>query len=144
MQYQKLTPVLIVNDVNKNVAFYTQVLDFVLTLAVLQEGSDITTDRNDARPKSFAMLKKENVEIMFETSNSFLEEFPDGKPNLSGSTGVCDTMNLYIEVDNVSQVAEDLKSKANVVKPVHDTFYGKREISIRDCNDFIVTFAQSI
>jgi len=144
MKYQKLTPILMVNNVNESVAFYTEVLGFELTLAVLEKGRDIITDRNDTRPKLFAMLKKDDVGIMFETQESFTETFPDCKPNLSGNTVALDTMVLYLEMDDVSQWANTLEGKANVIKPLHDTYYGKREISIRDCNNYIITFAQSI
>ena len=144
MKYKNLTPVLMVNNVSKTVAYYTDMLGFELTLAVLQEGKDIVTDKNDTRPKLFAKLKRDDVEIMFEAQSSFMETFPDCKPNLSGDSIVLDTMVLYLEVDDVSQWAENLEGKVNIIKPLNDTYYRKREISIRDCNGYIITFAQNI
>jgi lactoylglutathione lyase len=144
MKYQKLTPVLMVNNVNETVAYYCERLGFELTLAVLQEGNDIITDPKDTRPKLFAMLKKDDVEIMFETQSGFMETFPDCKPNLNDNGVVLDTMGLYLEVDEVSQMTKNLEGKVNIIKPLHDTYYGKREVSIRDCNGYIITFAQNI
>lgn len=144
MKCQKLTPVLMVNNVNDSIAFYTDVLGFELTLAVLEEGRDMITARNDTRPKVFAMLNKDEVEIMFETPGSFMESFADCKPGVSGGTVAADTMMLYLDVDDVSQWAKSLEGKANIIKPLHDTHYGRREVSIRDCNNTIITFSQSL
>ena len=53
-------------------------------------------------------------------------------------------VDLYVQVDDVSAIAEELRSRVRVVEDVHDTFYGMREFIIRDLNGFWLTFGQPI
>ena len=48
---------------------------------------------------------------------------------------------LYVEVDNLDQIVPAMKG-AEVVMPVRTTFYGAKEIGIRDPAGHIITFAQ--
>lgn len=51
-------------------------------------------------------------------------------------------VDLYLDVDNVDELYERLKDGVEVVKGLHDTFYGMREFIIRDLNRFWITFGQ--
>lgn len=52
-------------------------------------------------------------------------------------------VDLYIYVDDVDALYERLKGRVELVdKPPYDTFYGMRELIIRDCNRFWITFGQ--
>jgi uncharacterized glyoxalase superfamily protein PhnB len=35
-----------------------------------------------------------------------------------------------------------IDGKADIVEDLHDTFYGTREFTVRDCNGFWITFGQ--
>jgi hypothetical protein len=45
-------------------------------------------------------------------------------------------------VDNVDDFYRSLKDRVEIVKGLHDTFYGMREFIIREVNQFWLTFAQ--
>lgn len=51
-------------------------------------------------------------------------------------------VDLYLYLDNVDEVYQGLKDRVEVVKGLHDTFYGMREFIIRDLNGFWITFGQ--
>ena len=51
-------------------------------------------------------------------------------------------VDLYITTDDVDGLYQRLEKQAEVVEGPHDTFYGMREFTIRDCNRFWITFGQ--
>lgn len=51
---------------------------------------------------------------------------------------------LYVEVDDVEEMAARLGGPVDIVEPLHDSFYGMREIIVRDPNGFWITFAQPL
>ncbi|HEU4871238.1 MAG TPA: VOC family protein [Pyrinomonadaceae bacterium] len=51
-------------------------------------------------------------------------------------------VDLYVYTDDVDEVYERLKDRVDIVEHPHDTFYGMREVIIRDLNRFWITFAQ--
>ena len=53
-------------------------------------------------------------------------------------------VDLYIHTDDIDGLYERLKDRVDVVEPPHDTFYGMRELIIRDLNRFWITFGQEI
>lgn len=55
-------------------------------------------------------------------------------------------VDLYIQTDDVEAVSRRLRDRGglDVVEAVHDTFYGMRELIIRDLNGFWITFGQPI
>ena len=53
-------------------------------------------------------------------------------------------VDLYVYVENVDGLYEEVKERVEVVETPHDTFYGMRELIIRDLNRFWITFGQEI
>ena len=51
-------------------------------------------------------------------------------------------VDLYVYTDDVDEVYERLKDRVDVVEGPHNTFYGMREVIIRDFNRFWITFGQ--
>jgi len=51
---------------------------------------------------------------------------------------------LYIHVENVDELCQNLKGRVEIVEDLHDTFYGMREFIIRDLNRFWITFGQPV
>ena len=51
-------------------------------------------------------------------------------------------VDLYVYTDGVDKLYEDLKERVEVVEGPHDTFYGMREVIIRDLNRFWITFGE--
>jgi uncharacterized glyoxalase superfamily protein PhnB len=51
-------------------------------------------------------------------------------------------VDLYVTVDDVSEVRRRIDGRAEIVEELNDTFYGHRIFIIRDLNRFWITFAQ--
>ena len=51
-------------------------------------------------------------------------------------------VDLYVYTDRVDELYEGLKERVEVVEGPHDTFYGMREVIIRDLNRFWITFGE--
>jgi predicted lactoylglutathione lyase len=78
---------------------------------------------------SFAIVSFGETWVMFNT---------DGEPSEKRRR----EMDLYVYTDNIDELYEILKARVDVVKGPHDTFYGMRELIIRDLNRFWITFGQ--
>lgn len=53
-------------------------------------------------------------------------------------------VDLYVYTDDVDALHERLKDRVDVVEGPHDTFYGMREVIIRDVNRFWITFGETM
>ena len=123
----KLTPNLMVEDVNQTIQFYRDVLAFEVLATVPEKGTF-----------AWAMLKRDNVEIMFQQRVSLTEEIPTFHGRAIGGS-----LTLYIDVDDVQSLYETAHNKATIVQEMHTTFYGAQEFGIEDCNGYVLVFAQS-
>lgn len=122
---KKITPVLFVQEVEPCVKFWVERLGFQKTVEV-PEGNKI----------GFAMLVKGNVELMYQSYVSADKDVPAMSPVVrKGPTF------LYVEVENVDEIIDAVKG-SEVVMPVRTTFYGSKEIGIKDPAGHFVTFAQ--
>jgi len=139
VMYSKLTTNMMVEDVNRTVDFYSDVLGFELVMGVLEKSQEIVTTRQKGQALGFAIMKCGNIEMMFQAKQSLAKELPefDGM-EIGGS------LTFYIEVQDVKGLYAKLKDKVTIVKDMQTTFYGKQEFYIRDCNSYILTFAGGI
>lgn len=124
---KKLTPNIMVEDVNNTIEFYQKVLGFEVLVTVPEEGQF-----------AWAMLKRDTIEMMFQSRTSLGEEIPALQQKEIGGS-----LTFYIEVENVEGLYEHLKGSVTIVQDMHKTFYGAQEFAIQDCNNFILTFAQT-
>lgn len=123
--YKKCTPECGVLDVNKTVEWYKDKLGFELVMTVPQSGR-----------YEWALMKKDSVEIMFQTKKSLGDELPPIK-----SLPVSGSMILYVGVDNIKEIYDELKNKVRICKDLHKTFYGSEEFAIEDYNGFVILFS---
>ncbi len=139
VMYKKLTTNMMVEDVNRTVDFYSEVLGFELVMGVPENSREIVTTRQKGQALGFAIMKCGNIEMMFQAKRSLTEEIPE----LSGMD-IGGSLTFYIEVQDVKGLYTKLKDKVTIVKDMQTTFYGKQEFYIRDCNGYILTFAGGI
>ena len=93
----------------------------------------------DQLPFDFAIMKRDQVELMFQSRPSLSENVPA----LTGqSLGASQT--FYIEVDGIMELYEDLRAKVEIVVDLHTTFYNTREFYFRDLNGYILSFAEAV
>ena len=117
---RKAVPMIHVPDVRATVDWY-QSIGF----------SMIDAFGNDDDGLSFALLSFGSSHVMF---------------NEGGNSGTSDRreVDLYINADSVDEIYQSLKDRVDVVEEPHDSFYGMRELIIRDLNRFWVTFGQPV
>ena len=124
MTVRKLTANLYTDDVESCVRFWVERMGFEKTVEVPGEGGLV-----------FAALQKGNIELMYGSWTSLEKEL--------GTTGAYQrgTGFLFTEVDDLGAVVEAMKD-VPVVLPVHKTFYGATEFSVKDPGGHLITFAQ--
>jgi len=125
---RSLTPVLIVDAVEPGVAFWTERLGFVKENEVPGDDGKLV----------FASVKKDGVEIMYQTRASVLAEDPSSASDLNGHSAA-----LFITVPTIADLdaIEARTSGVPVVKPRHQTFYGSTELYVREPGGNVVGFA---
>lgn len=125
MTLRKITPVLFAEEIEACVQFWVDRLGFVKA-AEVPEGDKL----------AFAMLQKGGVEVMYQSYESARKDVPAlAELVRRGPTF------LYVEVENLDDTIRALEG-AEIVIPVRTTFYGAREIGVKDPAGHIVTFAQ--
>jgi catechol 2,3-dioxygenase-like lactoylglutathione lyase family enzyme len=89
----------------------------------------VETYGNDGEGLSFAILAFGGSQVMFNQGGR-------------ASTQRRREVDLYVYTDDVDEVYDRLRDRVDVVESLHDTFYGMRELIIRDLNRFWITFGQ--
>lgn len=132
---KKLTPVIIVDQIEPCLPFWIERLGFQKT-AEVPEGEKL----------GFIMLDKGDVQVMYQTRSSIAKDLgtavaPSGH-SASGSVNLSkDLMTLYIQVEKLDLVIAALKG-IEVVVPERKTFYGAREFGVREPAGIVVVFAE--
>jgi uncharacterized glyoxalase superfamily protein PhnB len=123
-----LAPVLIVEAVEPSIRFWTEQLGF---------SKDNEVPGPDGK-LIFASVKKDGVEIMYQTRASVIADDPAAAADLNGRS-----VALFITVPAIADldvIARRTKA-APAVKTRHDTFYGTTEFYIREPGGNVVGFA---
>jgi uncharacterized glyoxalase superfamily protein PhnB len=125
---RKLTPNLIVSNVEGSVAFYQDVLGFTRGMTVPEHS-----------PYVFASVTSGPVEIFFNDRATVARE----SPQLAGrSMGGGNTM--FIEVDAIDELHDRIKSRVNILMPLVTQWYGMREFAFEDPDGYVITFAERV
>jgi uncharacterized glyoxalase superfamily protein PhnB len=122
---KRVTAVLLVEEIEPCLNFWVDRLGFTKAGEV-----------PDGNKLAFVMLQKGSTEVMYQTYASVQKDDAQAaKDARKGPTF------LYVEVDDLDAVIAALKG-VPVVTPLHTTFYGAREIGVKDPSGHFVTFAQ--
>jgi uncharacterized glyoxalase superfamily protein PhnB len=123
MKMLSLTPVLIVEEIES-------CLDFWYGL-----GFEKTMEVPTGDTLGFVILKKDNVEVMYQTIASVKEDVASlADAPLAGA-------HLFLTVDDVDAIDKAVGSAERVI-PRRKTFYGSEEVIVREPAGNVVTFAQ--
>jgi uncharacterized glyoxalase superfamily protein PhnB len=125
MTVKRITPVLYVKEIEPCIPFWVERLGFTKT-AEVPEGDRL----------GFVILQKDNLEIMYQTFASAEKDAPAAAREINGGRAF-----LYIEVENLQTIIDAMKN-ANVVVPLRTTFYGAKEIGVKDPAGHVVVFAE--
>ena len=116
---KKVVPMIHVPDVRATVAWYEQVGFEVVATYGNETGDNF----------SFAIVSFGETRVMFSTGGATSDKHRR-------------EVDLYVYTDDIDDLYERLQDRVDVVEKPHDTFYGMREVIIRDLNRFWLTFAQ--
>ena len=116
-----------VEDVARTLVFYRETLGF-----------EVLTTLPEQEPFAFAIVKRDGVELMFQSRASL----SDNVPALSGAP-IGASQTFYIEVTGIKDLYERLRDRVEIVVDFHDTFYGTQEFYFRDINGYILSFSES-
>jgi uncharacterized glyoxalase superfamily protein PhnB len=125
MTVKRITPVLFVPEIEPCVAFWTERLGFQ-KLVEVPDGSKL----------GFVILRRDAAEIMYQSYASVEKDVPA----IASAARKGPTF-LYIEIENLDTIKAAVKG-AEVYLPERTTFYGAREIGIKDPAGHCITFAQ--
>ena len=129
MKYTKLTPNLIVRNVETSIHFYCSVLGFEQGMTVPEKP-----------PYVFGSVVSGTVEIFFNEQNTVAQEFPE----LAGEK-IGGTLTLFIEVEGIEEVLRTVeKSKCKITMPLKAQFYGMREFAFEDPEGWTLTIAERV
>lgn len=123
MTVKRLTPNLYTDDVASCVKFWVDRMHFEMT-AEVPDGDSL----------AFAALQNGTIELMY-GSYASLEKEPAVASSYQRGTGF-----LFLEVDDLDAVLGAMKG-APIVAPVHQTFYGSTEFTVKDPAGHLITFA---
>jgi uncharacterized glyoxalase superfamily protein PhnB len=123
---KKLTPNLIVSNVDESLAFYCDVLGFRRTTTVPEQS-----------PYVFAAVQAGPVEIFLNARGAAEEEYPALRKQTLGGT-----LTLYMEVVAVERIYEDLKARVKIEMPLEKKWYGVTEFAFADPDGWIITFGE--
>jgi len=128
MQIKKLTPNLIVRNVEASLEFYSQILELQKAITV-----------PDQSPYIFASVTNGVVEVFFNDQKTVAAEYP----KLATSIGA--SLTLYMEVDNLQTILDRVKKVgATIAMPVTEQFYGIKEFAFADPDGYTITIAEKI
>ena len=124
MPVKKLTPVLFVEKIESVLPFWTQRLGFIKMVEV-----------PDGDKLAFVILQQGTAEVMYQSFASVDKDVPAIAADIrKGPTF------LYLEVDDLEAV-KAATAGMDVYMPERTTFYGSREIGIKDPAGHFITFA---
>jgi uncharacterized glyoxalase superfamily protein PhnB len=125
MTAKKITPILFAEEIEPCLQFWIERLGFEKTI-----------DVPDGNKLSFAILQKGAVELMYQTYASAEKDITTISSEVRKGPSF-----LYVEVDNLNEVVSALKG-VDVAMPIRTTFYGAKEIGVKDPAGHVVIFAE--
>ena len=137
MKANKLTPNFEVKNIRKTVEFYQSILGFTLVMAVPDTQDGIEQSFADGKEYVYALVSKDNVEMMFQRTESFKRDVLFAK-DLSMSASV----SFYMEIDGVDNFYKQIKNKGLNPTELKTAWYGMREFYLTDNNGYILGFAE--
>ena len=128
MNVKRITPVLLVKEIEPLIPFWVGRLAFTKTIEV-----------PDGNKLAFVTFQKGPAEVMYQTYASVEKDAPK---EVAATAGKGPTY-LYMEVDDLDAVLAAMKD-VKLVMPVRTAFYGMREFSVQDPGGHFITFAQPV
>ena len=137
-KFKKVTPDLMVHDVARAVAFYTEKLGFRLEMLVPVGERTIEARFVAGKKYAYAMVRRGEVFVMFMLKEVYEEDMPALRGVPVGAS-----LTFYFDVDHVVELYASIKGKGvEIVQDLSTTWYGMREFYIRDCVGYLLGFGE--
>ncbi len=137
MKIKKLSPNFEVKDIKQTVEFYTKHFGFTLVMAVPESQDGIEQTLSNDKTYVYAMMQKDNLELMFQHTKSFKKDVTFAKDLDMGAT-----VSFYMEIESIQEFYNTLKNKNLQITELKTTWYGMQEFYVKDLNGYILAFAQ--
>jgi len=137
MKVNKLTPNFAVADIKQTVAFYSENFGFNLIMAVPETQDGIEQTLSEGKVYVYAMVQLDNVELMFQRSDTFKNDVFFLKDSPIGAS-----VSFYMEITGIKEFYETIKSKNLQATALRTTWYGMQEFYLKDNNGYILCFAE--
>ncbi len=137
MKIKKLSPNFEVVNIKKTVDFYQNNFGFTLIMAVPESKDGIEQTLSNNKEYVYAMMQKDNIEFMFQRSDSFKEDLIFAKDLNMGAT-----VSFYMEIEGLKEFYNTLKNKDLQITKLKTTWYGMQEFYVKDLNGYIIGFAE--
>ncbi len=121
MKIEKLSPILVVEAIEPALPFWIEAMGFE-EKARVRHGDKV----------GFVLLSRGAFEVMLQTRASVAADLPAMKDV---------TCALYADVPSVEKAVAELGARAEIIAGPRDTFYGAREVWVRDAAGNVVGFA---
>lgn len=123
----KVTPALLVEEIEKSLPFWVDRLGFTKTVEV-PEGNRL----------GFVILVKDGAEVMLQTWESVKKDAPSLLPKDRNTSA-----SLFIEVNDFDDILKRTEG-CEIALPERTTFYGMREIVVWEPGGHLVCFAARV
>ena len=129
VKFHKVTPNLVVANMEKSLTFYRDTLGFSVSQTV-----------PDKAPFIFAWMKRDDADIFL---NANMPPQP-GEPDLyAGKTVGGGTLSLYLVMEGIDDLyAKVQQQKVPIVIAMHKQFYGMKEFAVHDPDGYLLIFAE--
>ncbi|WP_439555110.1 VOC family protein [Dyadobacter sp.] len=137
MKANKLTPNFEVTDIIQTVKFYQETLGFNLIMAVPETQDGIDQAFSEEKEYVYALVSKDNVELMFQRTDTFKADVVFSKGFPIGAS-----VSFYLEVDGVGNLYQEIKDKGIMATELKTAWYGMKEFYMQDNNGYILGIAE--
>jgi len=127
LMYTNITTNLMVESVDKAIAFYQNILGFSVAASVPGKNDEL----------QFAILSKDKLSLMVQEKSNLIEEYP-----VLETDKVYPSICLYIMADDFDALYEEIKGKYPISTDLHTSFYGAEEFAITDADGYVLTFTE--
>lgn len=122
--FKKLYVNLMVNEVENTLDYYESI-----GFTTIQKAPSISPE--------WALIQKDNISLMFQSTNSLTTEFPQLKNQSIGRP-----LTLWTQTEDIDNYYEKIKNKVKITKELGITQYnGATEFVIEDNNGYILHFS---
>ncbi|MEL6671751.1 MAG: VOC family protein [Bacteroidota bacterium] len=131
MEFNTLTPNLMVANVDASVAYYQQLLGAEQVSSVPgPEGTGL----------QWAMVRIGKLELMFQTEKSLKEDVPAIPAAVK--PGAANT--IFIRMKGVEALYKKARTQATILAHLETRFYGMKEFTMQDPDGYMFTFAEPV